>query len=71
MAVVYTENATHRAAILAAEVTRQVAQVGATAAQLKAADIAFHRACLASAISNSCGTAQFSTALQELGVGGH
>jgi len=71
MSVTYSENATHRANLLAAEQVRQAAAVpGATMAQLKAADIAFFRTARASAIANGCGVAQFVAALYELGTGG-
>ncbi len=71
MSVIYSENATHRANLIAAEQTRQAAAVpGASAATLKAADIAFHRAALASCLANAVSPAQFVTALRELGTNG-
>jgi hypothetical protein len=70
MAIVYSENATHRANLLAAEGIRQAACAGATAAAIKTAEIAFYRTCVTSALANGCDAAQFQTALQELGVGG-
>ena len=67
-----TGNKPHDDALLAAELARQVASVGATAAQLKAADIAYARAARASCINNNGGSGveQFSTMLRELGTGG-
>jgi hypothetical protein len=72
MSVIATENSTHRATVLAAEVTRQAAvqAVGATTASIKAAEIAFYRTCRKSAISNALSPHQFVEALYELGVGG-
>jgi hypothetical protein len=65
MSVIYSENATHRANLLKAEQTRQAAAVsGATQATLAAADIAYYRACIASAITNGCGTEPFVSALK-------
>jgi hypothetical protein len=69
MSIIRTENSTHRAACAAAEAVRQ-ATSQTTQATAAAADIAFYRTCLASAIVNSCATAQFETALKELGTGG-
>jgi len=61
-------NPVHDAALLAAEQTHQAAIVGATAAQIRAADLAFLRACRQSCITNngSAGVAQFTTAIREL-----
>jgi hypothetical protein len=72
MSVIYSENATHRAKVLSAEIVRQAAlqAAGATTASIKAAEIAFYRTCRASAISNSLSPHQFIQALFELGVGG-
>jgi len=63
-----TGNKPHDDALFAAEQARQQASVGATAAQLKAADIAYARAARASCIANnaSSGVEQFSTMLREL-----
>jgi hypothetical protein len=70
MAVIYSENATHRAALLAAEQTRQAAITAAAgnATAIKNAELAFYRNALSSALANSCGPSQFTTALKELGV---
>ncbi len=71
MSVIYSENAAHRAAILAAEQARQAACVpGAGQATLRAADITFARAALASCLANGVSPAQFVTALRELGTNG-
>jgi hypothetical protein len=71
MSIIYSENVAHRAALLAAEQALQAAAVpGASAATLKAAAIAFHRAALSSALANNCGITTFTTALRELGTGG-
>jgi hypothetical protein len=72
MSVIVTENASHRATVLAAEVTRQAAlqAAGATTASIKAAEISFFRTCRKSAIQNSLSPHQFVEALYELGVGG-
>jgi hypothetical protein len=67
----YSENSAHRAALLAAEQTRQAAITpGASQATVKAADIAYYRSALASAIANGVSPIQFTTALRELGTGG-
>jgi len=73
MSVIHSENATHRAAMLAAEVVRQAAvqAAGATTASIKAAEITFYRTCRASALSNGCSPHQFTEALFELGACGH
>jgi hypothetical protein len=71
MSATYSENTTHRANILAAEMTRQVAVAGAAnQAAVRTAEIAFYRTCRTSAIANSCSPAQWISALQELGTGG-
>jgi hypothetical protein len=72
MSVIATENATHRATVLAAEVTRQAAlqAAGATTASIRAAEIAFYRSCRSSAIKLGLSPHQFIEALYELGVGG-
>ena len=68
MAVVYSENATHRANLLAAESARQVAIVAAAGDRLlvKSADVTYATTALASARANSCGTSQWETMLREL-----
>jgi hypothetical protein len=71
MSMIVTENRQHNSNLAAAELARQVASApGATAAQIKAADIAYHRAALASALKNGCGVEPFLVALRDLGVGG-
>jgi hypothetical protein len=72
MSVIYSENSGHRAALLAAEQVRQSAAVpGASQSTLRAADIAFYCACLASAVANGLSPAQFEFALREIpGTGG-
>ena len=71
MAKVYSENATHRANLDAAENTRQQsAPAGSTQAVFKAADIVYGRSGLASAIANNCATNVFVSMLRELGTGG-
>jgi hypothetical protein len=62
----------HQDALLAAAAVHQAASVGATAAQLKAADIAFARSARASCLNNNggAGVAQFVSMLMELGTGG-
>jgi hypothetical protein len=65
MSVIYSENTTHRANLLKAEQTRQAAQVpGASQAQLAAADIAYFRSAIASALANGCSIEPFVTALK-------
>jgi hypothetical protein len=60
----------HRSAVATAEAVRQVASApGASAATVKAADIAFHRAVIASALAQGVPTPTASVfALRELGV---
>jgi len=69
MSAIYSENGTHRQNILNAERTRQAAVVaGATQASVNAAELAFYRSCLSSAIANNCGATDFIMALKALGV---
>jgi hypothetical protein len=72
MSVIYSENSTHRANLLAAEHARQIAYAGAAGSQaaVTTADIVHFRACLASAKANGCGTDIFVTALKSLNTGG-
>jgi len=72
MAVVYSENAQHRANLLAAEQTRAIAYAAAgnSQAAIKAADVAFAKSALASAKANGCGVEQWQTMLKELGLTG-
>jgi hypothetical protein len=65
MSVIFSENQTHRANLLAAESTRQAAAVpGATQAQLAAADIVYFRSCRDSAIKNGCNPEPYISALK-------
>jgi hypothetical protein len=68
-----TGNSVHDAAMAAATSTWQAAVVlGATAATVRAADIAYARAAKASCVANnsSSGVEQYVTMLKELGTGG-
>lgn len=67
MSIVFNEQATHRASLLAAEVTHQGAVTGASQAAVKAADVAFLKTAAKSAISSGVSPAQFMTGLRELG----
>jgi hypothetical protein len=61
-------NKTHDATVNAAEVTRQNAVVPtASRATVISAETTFYRTAAKSALANSCGVAQFLTALRELG----
>ena len=72
MGATKTGNATHDSNMIVAEGARQVAQApGMTPAAVKAADIAWARAGLASAKANGIQPGQFITMLQELGTGGN
>jgi hypothetical protein len=66
MPVIFSEHATHRTTLASAEQTLQAALVGATAAQSKAAFLAFYRTARASAISNGLSPHQFTCAIREL-----
>jgi hypothetical protein len=72
MSVVYSDNPTHRANLLAAENTRNAAYAAASGnqASIKAADIAYARSALSSAKANNCGISQWQDMLRELGVTG-
>jgi hypothetical protein len=71
MGISVTGNKIHDAAVLKAEVARQVSYSAAgSQAALKAADIAFHRAAKASAIANGIQPGVYVEALFELGTGG-
>jgi ABC-type hemin transport system ATPase subunit len=67
-----TGNVTHNANVFAAELTKQIAYkaAGNNQASVKAADIAYHRAVLASARAQGIGFAVNMQALVELGTGG-
>jgi hypothetical protein len=71
MSVIRSGVKAHDDVLATAEGVRQAAvgAAGATAAQIKAAEIVFYRAALASATTNTCGQVAFLTALRELGVG--
>jgi hypothetical protein len=72
MAIIRTGNATHDAALLAAEKTMQasIAAAAGDAAAIKTAEIQFYRTGLASATSdnNGANASHFLTALRQLGV---
>jgi len=71
MSIVTTENRTHNANILAAEMTRQVAVANAAnQAAVILAEIAHYRTCLKSAIANGCGQEPFIAALRTLAFPG-
>jgi hypothetical protein len=72
MAIVFSENAQHRANLIAAENTRNAAYAAAGGSQsaIKTADIVYARAALASAKANNCGVSQWQDMLRELGVTG-
>jgi hypothetical protein len=65
MSIIKTGNATHDANPLAAESVRQAAQTpGASQSTMAAADIAYYRTAIASAIANGCGSEPFRNALK-------
>jgi hypothetical protein len=69
MSTVYSEVKAHRDAITAAEGVRQTAvAAAATQKAVIVAELAFARACYASAIANGCSPYQWTTMLKELGV---
>jgi hypothetical protein len=59
MSAIYNENSAHRAAIAAAEGTKQTAisAAGNNQASVNAATLAYARTCLKSAVANGCDTA--------------
>lgn len=70
MSIIKTGNKAHDDALLKAEHDRQVAQVpGASQATVRAADLAYLRACLASCKTNNggAGAGFFLSAIRELG----
>jgi hypothetical protein len=70
MSAAQSENLTHNKNVAAAEAVRQVAVAGAAnQAAVRAAELAFHKSCLASAQANGCGQAPYLTAIKELGTG--
>jgi hypothetical protein len=67
--LVKSGNVAHDNACLAAEVTRQNAVSGSpTQATYNAAEVAYHRAVVASAKANNCGVEASLSALRALGV---
>jgi hypothetical protein len=69
MSAIYNENAAHRAAILAAESTRQSAvSVATTQSAIRTAEIAYARSCLKSALANNCDASNWTMLLLSLGV---
>jgi len=71
MSVVVTGNVTHDANVAKAEGVRQVAVANAAnQAAIIAAEIAFYKTCLKSAIANGCGAEPFIVGLKQLGVQG-
>jgi hypothetical protein len=69
--IIRTGNAAHDAACLTAENTRQGAMVNATQDQVRAAEIVFYRAVIASAKANGVPpNASVIQALRDLGTGG-
>jgi hypothetical protein len=66
-----SDNLTHRNNISKAEATRQAATAGTpTQAAVNAAEIAYYRTVLSSAIANNCETSGPLLALRQLGVTG-
>jgi hypothetical protein len=72
MPVIQHENKIHERACSIAESNRQaaVAAAGSSAAALKAADVAFYRAVIASCKTNNLPFSNFTYALIGLGTGG-
>jgi hypothetical protein len=70
MAVLFSENAAHKATLISLEAAKQqsVAAAAGNTTAIKNAELAYFRGARASAIANNCSPAQFLTALQELGV---
>jgi hypothetical protein len=70
--IIQHDNKIHQAACVAAESNRQVAVAAAngSAAIVKAAEVAFYRAIVASCQANNLPFANFTYALQNLGTGG-
>jgi len=71
ISVVHSNNATHRADMIAYEATRQtaVAAAAGSASGIKAAEIAFFQSARSSAIANNCSPSQFIAALREIVLG--
>ena len=72
MSITKGENRQHNDTCNLSEGTRQgaVATAAGNQATVKAAEISFYRACLASAIANGCQPGVFIRALMDLGTGG-
>lgn len=71
MSVSQSGNRTHDVAVAVAEAARQaVVTKTATRATILAAEIAFFRACITSAVATGINPEQYQTALKELGTGG-
>lgn len=70
MSKVSSANIVHDATVTRSEGIYQSAVVGATQSAANAAAITHYRACLASAVANSCGVTTFMDALRQLGTGG-
>jgi hypothetical protein len=70
MAVLYSENAAHKATLISLEAAKQqsIGAAAGNAAAIKNAELAYFRGARASALQNNCSPAQFSVALHELGV---
>jgi hypothetical protein len=67
MSALYSENKTHRDAVVAAEGARQVAVAAAsTQSAVRSAELVYARAGLKSALANSCDTASWVWLLQSL-----
>jgi hypothetical protein len=72
MSITKSGNRVHDDACNLSEMTRQSAVASQTGnqANIKAAEIIFYRACLASALANGLQSGAFVRALQDLGTGG-
>jgi hypothetical protein len=72
MPAIRSDNKVHEASCATAESNRQavIAAAGSSAAAVKAADVAFYRAVIASCKTNSLPFSNFTYALIDLGTGG-
>jgi hypothetical protein len=70
MSSIYSESAAHRAAILAAESTRQsaVLAAGSNQSAIRTAEISYARSCYKSALANNCDASNWTMLLLSLGV---
>jgi hypothetical protein len=68
MSSIYSESAAHRAAIAAAEGTKQVAiaAAGSSQASVNSATLSYARTCLKSAIQNGCDTAPWTWLMRSI-----